>query len=61
VGFQAPLARASIRVLGRREFPAQTMYLSLLVERHGGGLLVNALEALAGALRLLDRIPPGTL
>ncbi len=59
--FQAPLAGASIRLLGRRKLPAKAVDLRLLVERRGGGLLVDPLGTLAGALRLLDRVLPGAV
>ena len=57
--FQAPLARAPVRLLGRRELAAQPVHLRLLVECRGGGLLADPLGTLAGALRLLDRLLPG--
>jgi len=47
LGFQARLARASIRLLGRHELPFKTKYLCLLVERRGGSPLVDALRTRA--------------
>ena len=61
MGLQAQLARASIRLLGRRELPSQTMDLCLLVERRGGSPPVDALRTRAGAPRFLDRLRPGAL
>ena len=61
LGLQAQLARASIRLLGRRELPFQTMDLCLLVERGGGSPPVDALRTRAGAPRFLDRLRPGAV
>ena len=57
--FPSQSTRVAIRLLGGGEFPAQAVHLGLLVERRGGGLLVDPLGTLAGALRLLDRVLPG--
>jgi hypothetical protein len=55
---EAPVAGASIGLLGRRKLPAKAVHLRLLVERRGGGRLVDSLRTLAGALRLLQCVLP---
>ena len=55
---QAELARALIRLLGRREIPLQTINFCLLVERSGNSPLVDALCADAGASRFVDCLRP---
>ena len=52
------LARAPVRLLGRRELALQPMDLGLLVERRGRSSPVDALRTRAGAPRFLDRLRP---
>ena len=61
LGFQAKLACAAIRLLGRRELPFQAMDLGLLVERPGGSPAIDTPRPHAGSSRLVDRLRPRAL
>ena len=60
LGDGSHLARAAIRLLGRRKVPLQPVYFRLLIERGCDGLFVDPLQACASAARLVQGLRPGT-